>query len=596
MSLLNKKISELPFFNKNSISNTFMEISSNLTSFKTSVVNFILWISKYLYNNFSQMKPSGCNNLIDVINYCIDHASESNNLYLNDLLDVKTTGLLNKQQLRYTGNKWWINDGTLPTPSESSQFFYDERNITFDYTYKTNKHTGWVATTPLPKINSETYDENCTIEIFNDYLYYGVTPNKCWISDDANGKNFNFSITPHIGIFNVYGDPGKIPFKIRFWKQNPEIEKIPTIGPDEGNVTWIKSQIPGNELGEFAVYFPYLILSHNKILSNGKIDSEHALDEDKITEEIPFLAASSIEVFCSESTWYSVFGTNIHIKRIGFYNKNHEPIGALDYEGNSELKSDILMLLPNLTWSINEINQRKSLLNNAKYIRIYIVDNSKPDSQHTITHIYPVIQHFLPVGQTEKFDTYYKYLPEKGYDHSRIYFNNYITNKFGREDLPNIIRANQMRSEAKLYPNTKLDLVSGETVPDSKAATTDFIPVREFVAGGTSVILSTIKMTGSTASIDGQPIESPDPKKWAHIEAKLVCTYDENKSYNGCFYNYYTDKDNNYSFIFDSRALRLDQHFSPGGGTTGSIKYIRYTISEVSAINQNGLVYSPDPD
>lgn len=567
MDLLNNKISTLLHFTKDTIANCYFEVSSIIEdtffSYKTYFSTLILWINNFLHN-FFRYQHLGCSSVTNEIDYFDEFGRE---LRVNDLADVDmpTIGDGYPCYLRYLGGDVWSNIRTT-----DSQLYYD-RTLTI-YFANTSNHVGpmaWGGKVELPKDNYGRYEENGTIEVIIPYLCYGQTPLECKIEEIENKKYFCLSITPII-------DTSSLIITIRFWKKNPELEKIKTIRQDNENVTWIKSQVGGKDLGEFLIT-PLEFEEHEMIeIDTGNIISLGSGDENyniyKVSKGIPLLPTSKFTFLSSETGWPN----SIIFRRIGFYDASNNPVGTIECETRSRLLATHghyeKIIKPTNSTSSSEIEKYKNILSqHPTTFRVFINDYTYPQSQYGITNVNIVIQDFLSTTTYDKFNSYYSINRFWNYD---IPCNSYITSSLGRE-IQGSIQSNQIRNDKKLFKGYTLNIYTGALEQGlSNEVTSDFISVLEIEINNFNFIISNMDLTGYDIKQVEETVPAPG---WQRTRAWCICAYDENKNYIGYFRSNYTGR---VDYITYSPSM-LRKNAGSGSPPTfigsGDIKYIRYT-------------------
>lgn len=570
MDLLNNKISTLLHFTKDTIANCYFEVSSAIEntffSYKTYFSTLILWINNFLHN-FFRYRHVGCSSIINEIDYFDEFGRE---LRVNDLADVDmpTIGYGYPCYLRYLGGGVWSNIRTT-----NNQFYYD-KTLTI-YFANTSDRVGpmaWGGKVELPKDNYGRYEENSTIEVIVPYLHYGQTPLECKLEEIENKKYFCLSITPMF-------DESALTVTIRFWKKNPELEKIKTIRQNDENITWIKSQVGGEDLGEYLIT-PLEFEEHKMIeIDTGNIipigSGDEHYDTYKVSKPIPLLPTSNF-TFLNSELEHGSLGYSVIFRRIGFYDANNNPVGTIECETRSPLLATHgyynKRVKPTSSTSSSEKERYKNILSqHPTTFRVFINDYMFSQSQYGITSMSIVIQDFLSTTTYDKFNSYYSM---NNFGNYNIPCNSYITSSLGRE-IQGSIQGNQIRNDKKLFKGYTLNVYTGALEQGSSVEiTSDFIPVLEIEINNFNFIISTMALENYNIK---QVEESTPAPGWRSTEAWCICAYDENKNYIGYFRSEYGG--NIHAIKYSPSMLRKSSGSSslPTFIGSGDIKYIRYT-------------------
>lgn len=581
MNILNKKISELSYFSKNSILSTYLEISSiinnSFSSFKLKFTNLILWINNFLHNSF-RYKHTGCSSITDEVEYFAEHGRS--NMTVGDLSDVDLPWMSSNKFLRYLGGVWTSSSVTDTRP------FYYEKNMSITFGATSNVGPmNWGGKVELPKDSYGAYDENTSIEIILPALNYGQTPLSCKLETIDNKKYLCISMSPFAGA-------NGITFKIRFWKKNPEIEKIKTLRQDTSNVTWMKSQVGGKQLGDYLVT-PLQLEDHKMIEANtGTIitlsEGDSGYNNYKISNPVPLLSSAYL-VFLSTELEQNTFWGAIEFDRIGFYDENDNPLGAIDCNPHQDQGYCTYNLLPQSgSTSMQKREYYRDLLaQNPKTFRVFVNYRQPSSSPYGIVNANVVIQDCLATTTYDKFIAYY--CTAKWYN-VNLKLNSYITDKLGNS-IQGSILCNQIRDDSQIYVNQALDIETGELIAANNVNTTDFIPVSPITINGIDYIISLAENISTVR-------ESVTASGWQYNDAWRICAYDENKQYLGYFRSVYMGNFNEVKFS----PMMLRTNAGPSCvlptyiGDSTNIKYIRYTYDNYTfsyTHGNKGLVLGP---
>lgn len=556
-----KRISELPIISSEEIeqSGHMFEIShffnDLFNSQKHLFYSFFQWLNR-IYFNFLRYIHPGCSTLTDEVNYYCDNYDPTD-LHLTDLEDVTVIGPTDGQQLRFTpylGQEMWTNQNSYP------QLYTDVEGV-----YYFNS-VDWELRVELPKNEQNEYDLNCSVEFSIDFACYGETPlcSKIKTIDDKVYLCYTYSKMPETrNIYSYMGDG--VPVKVRFWKNNPEKEKIRTI-PTNVDEIFVKAEIGGSKLGQFkcniASYTEDNLIGYTINSQTGEVVT--TTDQNcRVSDKITLLPTGTILCFPMYTHYaFDVYGA-------GFYktgsNGEEIPLGYIGISNGPEIR-----LLPSNSWNTTQIQQRMNMLNQATYFRVtgrYAIAPTTGD-----TYFMPILQKLIPYTSEGK-EGYYKFNNSRKIINP-FYSNSYITKELGKNNGNEQIYFDQVNLGTNITMKRQLNTSTGEidtevnpetgetqeVVVDS-VYTTDFIPIEPYIFNGNAYIFKT-------------GIPAHYRVSGGHQYAR-ICVYDENKHYLGYFLYYWNGL---WGWEYGDYLLR-NEIYANVGGPFSNTKYLRGTFT-----------------